>query len=306
MPSWVEGLQGIREILNAAGSVLTRRQQMQFTTGLQATDDGSKTVITADGPTLVAQSGVAAAVAAAVRGQRLAVSGSTLDVINRPRYWQFDDWFFTGGDTDGQIGALNWRLFVSNSGAASREAGAGTISSAHKLTLTTDANTNDYVAVTPGSLTNANICALPDVDILQCAVRINVTSQVKIFFGFQDNVSADPTTDSASLGLLFDSGTNFWQTGSRNSSVGSYSVTAAPVTVSTSYLLSLVRNGSTWDAYVDNSLAGSMASNIPSGFHTFGLRVQTKAAAAASVSTGYFGGRGALVGVLSTDDFLEA
>jgi hypothetical protein len=92
MPSWAQFVQGVTTILNSSGTALARRKTLQFGTGLEATDDGEKTVVIATGGASVTsddvsnESGVAGATVTAALDQLdadiAAVSVTSDDVSN--------------------------------------------------------------------------------------------------------------------------------------------------------------------------------------------------------------------------------
>lgn len=304
MPAWISGIQGIREILNSAGTALTRRKQLQFAEGFTAADDGTRTVVTLGAPS----SGHSAAVATAIRGVGLTVdSTNKLRTRTRPRRAQMQDLFDGGNTTSGSIGTLGWNLLGSGTPAVTKQNAA---LSGRKLLLTTSGATNDRSSLLRGESETRQVIGASEFVTLQCNWDHNnvLTNQIA-FFGFSSDFSANPGTATSELGIYYDSSASpNYQIILRVAGVGSPVVTAVAVPANTGELISMFRNTTTnvVDFRIGNTSIGSIdittlvGTNLPVGF-----KIRTLENAAKTLRIGGFWLNADTAGVTDDDTFLE-
>jgi hypothetical protein len=305
MPAWILSIQGIREILNSAGTALTRRKQLQFGEGFTASDDGTRTVVVAGAPS-AAQ---AAAMAAAVRGPGLTVtSAGTLKTRKRPRRVDEDDFFSSGGLTSGLIGKMNWGLFGVGTPSLTRT--GLTIDSPSRMTLATSAAANDRSVVKLNATSeSADSFIVTNLNVLQCVINHNATlTNKRFFFGFHGNFATEPSAASDCLGIYYDSAVSpNYQIIARNGGVGSPVVTASVVPSNTGQILTLHQSAAgAFDFRVGNTLVGTISSGLPTASVDIGFRVETLTTASTSFRFGYVGYSGDVASVFDDDTFLEA
>lgn len=303
MPAWITGIQGIREILNSAGSVLTRRKQLQFGEGFTAADDGTRTVVTLGAPS----AGHAAAVAAAIRGPGLTVDANgDLKPRPRPRRLMLQDYFLTGNTTSGSIGALNWNLFGSGA-SVSRSSVAG-IQSSSRFSLTTGATANNRAVLKFADAEAEDICLATDFNFIQCVYNLNnVLTDKRFFFGFLGDGATEPQAAVDCLGIYYDSAVSAnYQIIARSASSGSPVVTASVVPANNSRILTIHQSSAgVFDFYVAGALVGTISSGVPTAGVDPCFRVETLTTAAKTARIGYFGAAADIGGEYDDDAFLE-
>lgn len=304
MPAWISGIQGIREILNSAGTALTRRKQLQFGEGFTAADDGTRTVVTLGAPS----ASHAAAVAAAIRGPGLTVDANgDLKPRPRPRRLMLQDYFLSGNTTSGGIGALGWSLFGNGTPAVAR-ASSSAINASSRFTLSTSASANNRAVLKLGAAESADIGTVTDFNTLQCVVNFTSTlTDKRFFFGFMGNGDTEAAAAVDALGIYYDSAVspNF-QIIARASSVGSPVVSAVAVPSNSSRILSIYQSSpGVFDFRVANTSLGTISSGLPTAGVDALFRVETLAASIASMQIGYFGAAADIAGNYDDDTFLE-
>jgi hypothetical protein len=307
MPAWISGIQGIREILNSAGTALTRRKQLQFGSGFTAADDGTRTVVTLGAPS----AGHAAALAPMLRGLGLTVNASNqLQVRPRPRKVLMQDAFCTGpgaGATVG-IGALGWNLLGTGTPAIAR-AGFG-LSSTSRFSLVTTNTSGHRSSLVLGDTEARGVMVAGDVGVLQAAVNFNSSVATKrFFFGLQADFSEEPSAAVNNLGIYYDSAVSpNYQAIARIASVGSPVVSAVAVPADTVGNLLTIYSPSagTYEFRVDNTLIATISTGIPTVALNCGFRLETLAASAVTNRLGQFlFVSNTLANVLDNDTFLE-
>lgn len=259
-------------------------------------------VITADGT-------LAAALAPLLRGTGLTVTSDLLVVRPRPRSLQLQDFFLSGGLTSGSIGVLGWGLNGVGTPAYTRPNAASL--GGTKGQPATSASANDRTSVTLGDTESKGISALDPVKILQCVWSMNnVLTDKRVFFGFMNDFSEEPSAATDALGIYYDSGivspANY-RLISRASSAGSPVDSGSAVPANTNQLLTLLQpTAGTWQFYIGNSLIGSISSGLPTVTMNIGFRLETLTAATKNLRLGYFGLHGEPGGAFDDDAFLEA
>lgn len=306
MPAWIVGIQGVREILNAAGDALTRRKMLQFGAGFTAADDGSKTVVTLGSPS----SAYSEEIAPLLRGVGLTVGADgKLAPRARPRKVTWSDHFISGNTTSGSIGALGWNLLGLGTPAIARGASFA-LDSARKVTLSTSTAGNDRTVLALGATEAGTMTTAAETLLMQASVNFNASLATKrFFFGLAATLETEPSAATSCLGIYYDSAVSpNYQLIARIASSGSPVVTASVVPSDTDQLLSIYQSTTgTFDFYVDNDLVGSISSGAPAVALNAGFRVETLTTSAASVRVGFFGYESiSLGGVADNDAFLEA
>lgn len=251
---------------------------------------------------------VAATLAPLLRGPGLTVtSDDTLAVRRRPRYVQLEDRFMSGNATTGSIGQLGWNLLGSGTPAFSRAAPAG-LASAARGELATSAGANDRSVLSLALTESGGVCDISDVNILQCLWKFDsVLTSKRAFFGFNDDMSQEPSAASACLGIYYDSAVSpNYQIIARNGSAGSPTVTLSAVPADTAQLITMYQaTAGVWQFYVGGTLVGSISSGLPTPTMNIGWRLETLAAASKTLHIGYFGMDATAEGALDDDAFLE-
>ncbi len=304
MPAWITAIQGIREILNDAGTALTRRKLLQFGAGFTAADDGSKTVITLGNPSAP----YAASLATLLRGVGLTVSSGTLKPRMRPRRPQDQDYFISGNTTSGQIGKLGWNLFGSGSQTVARVGTA--INSSSRFELITNNTTNSRAVLKLGDSESKDSCVVTDYNFIQTLWNLNNDlTTVRAFFGYMGDFSQEPSAATDCLGIYYDSAVSpNYQLISRAAGVGSPVVTSSAVPANNNRMATIYQSSpGTFQFYVAGTLVGTISSGLPTATVDVGFRVETLANAVRKIRLGYFGFAGDIsdVNTFAADAFLE-
>src|SRR5688572_14934575 len=303
MPAWIAGIQGIREILNSAGTALTRRKLLQFGAGFTAADDGSKTVVTLGSPS----ASYAAALAPLLRGVGLTVnSDDLLQAVQRPRRHEIVERFAGGGVTSGTIGREGWHLLGTGTPAFARL--SGDLQNSERCSLTTTTGASDTAVLCLGETLSRTVQSAALTDRVHLAHSFNSDlANKRFFFGFSTDFATAPASVSGCLGFLYDAGVSpNWQIIARSSGVGSPSVTATAAPVGGALLTILQPTSGTYEFYSDAVLIGTISSGAPTGAMNFGVQLMNLSGAARNHRLGgIWLTSKTLAGVYDNDTFLE-
>lgn len=255
----------------------------------------------------VADDTFATTLAPFLRGVGLTVDSSgNLRPRPRPRRLQLQDFFISGNTTSGSIGGLGWNLFGTGTPAVSRSGVA--LSSSSRFSLVTSAAANNRSCLKLGETETRDTCVVTDYNLIQCCLNHNnQLTDKRVFFGFLGDFATEAAAAVDCLGIYYDSAVSAnYQIIARSSSVGSPVVTSQVVEGNVTRILTIYQpTAGTFQFYVGNTLVGSISSGVPTAVVDIGWRIETLAAATATVRLGYFGAAADIGQQFDDDAFLE-
>src|SRR5688572_26906760 len=249
-----------------------------------------------------------ATLADSLRGVGLSQVGGKLLTRQRPRSAQLRDYFLSGTNTSGSIGALGWNLLGVGTPAYARS-NPTVMGSSNRGLLSTSGATNDRTCLVLGETESRDILSPTDLNNCQCVWNFNAGLTLKrVFFGLLDSFANEPSAANDCLGIYYDSavGANY-QIISRSGGAGIPTNTAVAVPSNTAELITIHQHTpGSFRFYTGNTLLGTISSGISGSAMNVGFRVETLTAATRSINIGYFGLDATAGGAYDDDAFLEA
>lgn len=249
-----------------------------------------------------------ATLAGLLRGVGLTVATGKLTPRLRPRVAQARDFFMSGLNTSGNIGALGFSLLGVGTPACTR-ASATQMGSSNRVALTTSNATNDRSTLGLGDTETRDILLASDLQLLQCAWNHdNSLTTKRVFFGLIGTLANDPAGAVDCLGVYYDSAVSAnYQIIARSASTGSPTVTSTAVPANTAELMSIYQSTpGTFQFYSGDTLIGTISSGVPTAAMNVGFRLETLTTAVKTLNIGYFGIEATATGAFDDDTFLEA
>jgi hypothetical protein len=234
-------------------------------------------------------------------------SGGKLTPRQRPRAAQIREYFLSGNNTSGSIGALGWNLLGTGTPAYAR-ASATQMGSSNRGALSTSNGANDRSVLCLGDSETRDILLASDLTLLQGIWNHdNSLTNKRVFFGLMGTFAAEAAAAVDCLGVYYDSAVSAnYQIIARSSSSGSPTVTSTAVPANTAEVMSIYQSApGTFQFYSGNTLIGTINSGVPTAAMNVGFRLETLTTTVKNLNVGYFGLEATAGGAFDDDAFLE-